>query len=371
MRIETLAVHSGHAVDPTTGAVAPPIQLSTTFERNPDGTYRGAYSYSRADNPNRRALELALAAVEGGADAAAFGSGIAASAAVFQALRPGDHVIAPAEAYHGTGKLLRDICIPWGLQVAFVDMTDLSAVSAAVTPRTRMIWAETPSNPQLKITDLAELAQIAHGAGAVCVVDNSWAPIVQRPLEHGADLVVHSTTKYIGGHSDVTGGAVIARESDELFQRIRMLQGTGGAIPSPFDCWLVLRGVQTLPWRMRAHSENAMKVATFLSEHPKVERVDYPGLPSHPSHAAAARQMSAFSGMLSFHVQGGREAALGAAARVRIFVRATSLGGVESLIEHRASITGESPLTPQGLLRCSIGLEHPDDLIEDLAQALG
>ena len=371
MRIETLAVHSGHAVDPTTGAVAPPIQLSTTFERNLDGTYRGAYSYSRSDNPNRRALELALAAVEGGADAAAFGSGIAASAAVFQALRPGEHVIAPAEAYHGTGKLLRDICVPWGLGVAFVDMTDLTAIAAAVTPQTRMIWAETPSNPQLKVTDLAEVARIAHYAGAACVVDNTWAPVVQRPLEQGADLVVHSTTKYIGGHSDVTGGAVIARQPDELFQRVRMLQGTGGAIPSPFDCWLVLRGVQTLPWRMRAHSENAMKVATFLAGHPKVERVDYPGLPTHPSYALAARQMSAFSGMLSFHAKGGREAALDVTAKVRIFVRATSLGGVESLIEHRASITGESPLTPQGLLRCSIGLEHPDDLIEDLAQALG
>ena len=371
MRIETLAVHSGHTVDPTTGAVAPPIQLSTTFERNPDGSYRGAYSYSRSDNPNRRALELVLAAVEGGAEAAAFGSGIAASAAVFQALRPGDHVIAAAEAYHGTGKLLRDICIPWGLQVAFVDMTDLNAVAAAVTSQTRMIWAETPSNPQLKVTDLAEVSTIAHGAGAVCVVDNTWAPIVQRPLEQGADLVVHSTTKYIGGHSDVTGGAVIARESSELFQRIRMLQGTGGAIPSPFDCWLVLRGVQTLPWRMRAHSDNALRVAEFLATHPKVERVDYPGLPSHQSHAIAARQMSAFSGMLSFHVKGGREAALSVAAKTRLFVRATSLGGVESLIEHRASITGESPLTPQGLLRCSIGLEHPEDLIEDLAQALG
>jgi len=370
MRIETLAVHSGHAVDPTTGAVAPPIQLSTTFERNADGTYRGAYSYSRSDNPNRRALELALAAIEGGAEAAAFGSGIAASAAVFQALRPGDHVLAPAETYHGTGKLLRDICIPWGLQVAFVDMTDLTAVAGAVTPQTRMVWAETPSNPQLKITDLAEVARIAHDAGAVVAVDNTWAPIVQRPLEQGADLVIHSTTKYIGGHSDVTGGAVIARESSELFQRIRMLQGTGGAIPSPFDCWLVLRGVQTLPWRMRAHSENAMKVAAFLAEHPKVERVDYPGLATNPSHGVAARQMTAFSGMLSFHVK-GRAAALAVAAKVRVFVRATSLGGVESLIEHRASITGESPLTPPGLLRCSIGLEHPDDLIEDLAQAFG
>jgi cystathionine gamma-synthase len=371
MRIETLAVHAGHKVDETTGAVAPPIQLSTTFERNADGTYRGGYSYSRSNNPNRQALEQAMAAVEGGSDAAAFGSGIAASAAVFQALRPGDHVIAPAEAYHGTGKLLRDVCVPWGLQVAFVDMTDLAAVRAALTPQTRLIWAETPSNPQLKITDLAAVSRIAHEAGALCVVDNTWAPVVQRPFEHGADLVLHSTTKYIGGHSDVTGGVVVTREAGEFFDRVRMLQGTGGAIPSPFDCWLVLRGVQTLPWRMRAHSENALAVARFLATHPNVERVDYPGLPTHPSHDVAARQMSAFSGMLAFHVKGGREAAVAVAAKVGIFVRATSLGGVESLIEHRASITGESPLTPQGLLRCSIGLEHPEDLIADLDQALG
>ena len=371
MRTETIAVHAGHAVDQSTGAVAAPIQLSTTFERHPDGSYRDGYSYSRSDNPNRRALERAMAALEVGSDAAAFGSGIAASAAVFQSLRPGDHVIAPAEAYHGTGKLLRDICIPWGLQVSFADMADLDAVRAAITTRTKLLWAETPSNPQLKVTDIAAVADIAGAAGAVCVVDNTWAPIVQKPLEHGADLVVHSTTKYIGGHCDVTGGIVVTRPGAELFPRIRMIQGTAGAVPSPFDSWLVLRGVRTLPWRMRAHSENALKVARFLESHPNVERVDYPGLPSHPSHALAARQMTGFSGMLSFHVKGGREGAIAVAAKVGIFIRATSLGGVESLIEHRASIAGESAATPPGLLRCSIGLEHADDLIEDLAQALG
>ena len=370
MRIETIAVHAGHKVDPATGAVAAPIQLSSTFERDPDGSYREGYSYSRSDNPNRRALEQGMAAVEGGNDAAAFGSGIAASAAVFQSLRPGDHVIAPGEAYHGTGKLLRDICMPWGLQVTFIDMTDLREVAAAVTKQTKLIWIETPSNPQLKVTDIAAVSEIAHAAGAICVVDNTWSPIVQKPLEHGADLVVHSTTKYIGGHCDVTGGVVVSRSSDELFQRIRLVQGTGGAVPSPFDCWLVLRGLRTLPWRMRAHSENALKVATCLEAHPNVERVDYPGLASHPSHDLAARQMNGYSGMLSFHVKGGREAAIAVAAKVRIFIRATSLGGVESLIEHRASITGENAATPPGLLRCSIGLEHADDLIEDLAQAL-
>lgn len=371
MRIETLAVHAGHAVDPATGAVAPPIQLSTTFQREADGSYASGFVYGRSGNPNRQALEKALAALEGGADAAAFGSGLAAAGAVFQALQPGDHIIVPEQAYHGTNKMLRDVFIPWRLRVAFVDMTDLKAVRAAVCPKTKIIATETPSNPLLQITDLRAVADIAHEAGALCLCDNTWAPIVQRPFETGADLIVHSTTKYIGGHSDVTGGAVITREKNALWERIRMLQGTAGAVPSPFDCWLVRRGLQTLPWRMRGHCENALKVATFLEAHPQVARVYYPGLTSDPAHDLARSQMSAFSGMLSFEVKGGREAALAVAAKVKIFIRATSLGGVESLIEHRASITGERPSTPQGLLRVSVGLEHPDDLTEDLAQALG
>lgn len=370
MRIETLAVHAGHAVDPSTGAVSAGIQLSTTFEREPDGTYRSGYSYSRSDNPNRHALEQAMAALEGGTDAAAFASGIAATAAVFQALRPGDHVIAPAETYHGTTKLLRDVLIPWGLQVDFVDMTDLDAVCAATRANTKLVWVETPSNPLLSITDLAEVASIAHAAGALCACDNTWTPIVQRPFDLGVDVIVHSTTKYIGGHCDVTGGVAIAREPSELFERARLNQQFAGGVPAPFDCWLVLRGFRTLPWRMRGHCENALKVATFLAGHSAVERVHYPGLTSDPRHELAARQMSAFGGMLSFEVKGGREPAMAAAAKTKIFIRATSLGGVESLIEHRASLTGESPLTPQGLLRCSIGLENADDLIDDLAQAL-
>ncbi len=370
MQIETLAVHAGHAVDETTGAVSAPLHLSTTFERAADGSYRRGFSYSRSDNPNRRALESALAALEGGTVAAAFGSGLAATAAVFQALAPGDHVIAPAEGYHGALNLLREVFGRWGLQVRFVDMRDLHAVREAVRPETKLIWTESPSNPQLGITDLAEVGRIARAAGALCACDNSWAPILQKPLDLGLDLVVHSTTKYIGGHCDVTGGVVIGREDNELFQRIRTNQNLVGGVPSPFDCWLTLRGLRTLPWRMRAHSENALKVATFLSNHPRVERVNYPGLRASAGHEIAARQMSAFSGMLSFEVAGGRDAAIAAAAKMRIFIQATSLGGVESLIEHRASITGESPLTPQGLLRASIGLEHPDDLIDDLAQAL-
>ncbi|MDQ6654208.1 MAG: aminotransferase class I/II-fold pyridoxal phosphate-dependent enzyme [Verrucomicrobiota bacterium] len=371
MRIETIAVHAGHSVDPSTGAVAAPIHLSTTFERSADGSYREGYSYSRANNPNRQAFEQALAALEGGSEAAAFASGVGAAAAVFQALKPGDHVIAPDQSYHGITKLLREVMVPWGLEVTFADMSDVSAVRQAMRAHTRLLWTETPSNPLLKITDLAAVSALAHENGALCICDNAWAPVVQRPFDFGVDLVMHSTTKYIGGHCDLTGGAVIALASDEFFGRIRVIQATVGAVPSPFDCWLALRGMRTLPWRMRAHSENAMRVAQFLSEHPRVERVRYPGLANDPAHELAKQQMSAFSGMLSFDVRGGAEAAMGVAAKVRLFIRATSLGGVESLIEHRASIAGEDPRTPQGLLRLSVGLENADDLIEDLAQALG
>jgi cystathionine gamma-synthase len=370
MRIETLAVHAGHSIDPATGAVATPIHLSTTFERDAEGGYPHGYIYGRSANPTRHALEEGLAALEGGEDAAAFGSGLAASSAVLQALAPGDHVIAPTDVYHGMTKLLREVYMRWGLEVSFVDMTKLDEIKQAVRPKTKLIWAETPSNPLLKITDIAAVAEIAHAAGAICACDNTWAPIVQRPLELGADLVIHATTKYLGGHSDVTGGTVIAKSKTDFFERIREIQTTCGAVPSPFDCWLILRGMRSLPWRMHAHSENALKVATWLADHQRVEAVHYPGLETHAGHEIAARQMSAFSGMLSFEVRGGREAALGVAARTEIFIRATSLGGVESLIEHRASIKGEDPRTPQGLLRLSIGLEHPDDLIEDLAQAL-
>jgi cystathionine gamma-synthase len=371
MRIETLAVHAGRQIDASTGAVSAGICLSTTFERDADGSYPRGYVYGRSDNPNRHALEQALAAVEGGTDAAAFGSGLAAIAAVFQALKAGDHVIVAAETYHGTAKLLREVFAPWGLEVSFVDMTDTAAISAALQPNTKLLWSETPSNPLLKITDLAAVAEIAHGAGAICACDNTLVPIVQKPFECGVDLVVHSTTKYVGGHCDVTGGVVVTSAPNELFDRVRLIQTSAGAVPAPFDCWLVLRGVRTLPWRMRAHSENALAVATFLTSHPAVATVNYPGLPGHARHDLAARQMTAFGGLLSFETKGGRDAAIAMAAKTKIFTQATSLGGVESLIEHRASVIGESSSTPQALLRCSIGLEHADDLIEDLAQALG
>jgi cystathionine gamma-synthase len=387
MKIETLAVHAGLEVDPATGAVTPPIHLSTTFEREADGSYPHGFIYARSGNPNRQSLEKCLCEMEGGAAAAAFSSGSAATAAVFQALSSGDHVIAPGDCYHGTAALLRDVFARWGLEATFVDMTDPAQVQRAIRPNTRLVWVETPSNPLLKVTDIARAAAIAHEAGALCACDNTWAtPVLQRPLELGADLAVHATTKYLGGHSDVLGGAVVARAEDDFFARVRKVQTTCGAVPSPFDCWLTRRGIRTLPLRVRAHSENAMRVAAFLSEHPRVEAVHYPGLKGHPGHEVAARQMrlpsplgeglggegmSAFGGMVSFQVKGGREDAVKVAARVKLFTRATSLGGTESLIEHRASIEGPSTRTPDNLLRMSIGLENGDDLIEDLAQALG
>ncbi len=371
MKIETLAVHAGHTIDPTTGAVSAPIHLSTTFERDIEGTYSRGFMYTRNDNPNRQALERGISILEGGEASAAFGSGTAAAMALFQALAPGDHVLAHVDAYYGTSRLLREIFLPWGLDADFLDMSNLDEVKKALRPETKLAWVETPSNPLLKIVDLAPVAGIVHEAGALCVCDNTWAPVLQRPFELGTDLILHSTTKYFGGHCDVAGGIVIAKKESEFFQRVRSIQYSGGAVPSPFDCWLILRGMRTLPWRMRAHSENGMKIADFLVQHPQIERVHYPGLRSHPGHEIADRQMSMFGGMLSFQVKGGRNAAMSVAERTKIFIRATSLGGVESLIEHRASIEGAGTTSPENLLRLSIGLENADDLIEDLDQALG
>lgn len=371
MRLETLAVHAGSRIDPATGAVAPPLYLSTTFERAADGSYPRGYIYARQGNPNREALEEAMAALEGGAVAMAFASGSAAAFAVLQALAPGDHLVAPRDLYHGLARLFREIAAAWGLSISFVDMTDPAAVASAIRPETRLIWVETPSNPMLRITDIPRIAALAHAAGARCICDNTMAtPILQRPLALGADGVVHSATKYLGGHSDAMGGVVVLKEEDAFARRIREIQVTGGAVLSPFESWLILRGLRTLPCRMRIHAENAMRVAAFLAQHPAVEAVHYPGLPTHPGHAVAARQMHGFGGLVSFQVRGGREAALRVAARVRLFIRATSFGGPESLIEHRASIEGPGTATPEDLLRLAIGLEHPDDLIEDLDQAL-
>ncbi|MFL6515896.1 MAG: trans-sulfuration enzyme family protein [Chthoniobacterales bacterium] len=370
MKIETLAVHAGHTIDPATGAVATPIYLSTTFERDVDGAYSRGHMYTRNSNPNRQMLERGIAAIEGGAAAAAFGSGMAAASAVFQTLSPHDHVLAHVDAYYGVTRVLRDIFERWQLEVDSIDMTDVSAVKKALRPNTKVIWTETPSNPLLKIVDLAAIADIASNAGAISVCDNTWGPIIQRPLDLGINIVLHSTTKYFGGHCDVLGGILVAQKENEFFERVRSIQYGAGAVPSPFDCWLVLRGVHTVPWRMRAHCENAMKIAEHLSNHPAVERVHYPGLPIHPGHDIARKQMSMFGGMMSIEVKGGRVAAMRVAANTKIFIRATSLGGVESLIEHRASVEGPGTTSPENLLRLSIGLENADDLIEDLEQAI-
>src|SRR5881398_1788272 len=309
-RVETLAVHAGHEVDPATGAVSAPIHLSTTFERDVEGTYSRGFMYTRNDNPNRKALEQGVSALEGGAAAAAFGSGMAAAMGLLAALAPGDHVLAHVDAYYGTSRLLRDLFLRWKLEADFTDMSNLPAVKKALRPKTKLAWMETPSNPLLKIVDLAAVAKLVHDAGAVCVCDNTWAPVLQRPFDLGANFILHSTTKYFGGHCDVLGGIVVAKEGSDFFQRICSIQYEGGAVPSPFDCWLILRGMRTLPWRMRAHSENALKIAEFLARHPKVKRVHYPGLQSHPGHKIAAAEMSMFGGMLSLEVKDGYDAAM-------------------------------------------------------------
>jgi cystathionine gamma-synthase len=352
--------------------VTPALQLSTTFRRAADGSFPSGYVYTRDGNPNRTALESAMAALEGGSAAVAFASGMAATMAVFQTLAPGDHVVAPVDAYFGTAKLLREHFAAWGLEVSFVDMTSPGAVREALRPSTRLIWMETPSNPTIAITDLAAIAAIAKAAGVATACDNTWAtPFLQRPLALGVDLAMHSTTKYLSGHCDVMGGVIVARDRGALVDRLRSLQMHGGAVPSPFDSWLVLRGIRTLPWRMRAHCSNAAAVAAFLVGDRRVERVHYPGLASDPGHEVAARQMTAPGGMLSFVVPGGRPQAFAVSSRMRLITRATSLGGPESLVEHRASIEGPATRAPEGLLRVSIGLEHPDDLVADLDQALG
>jgi cystathionine gamma-synthase len=371
MRIETRAVHAGRHIDPATGAVTAPIHLSTTFERAPDGTYPLGFSYSREGNPNRTMLEECLADLEGGKEALVFSSGLAVATAVLQGLEPGDHIVAPDDVYFALRQVIGGVFGKWGLETTYVDTTNLDAVRAALRPNTRLIWLETPSNPLMKVTDLAAVAEIARETKAITVCDGTFAsPILQRPLDLGIDMVNHSTTKYISGHSDVVGGALITRYDNYLFERCRRSLHFGGSVPSPFDCWLTLRGIETLPYRMRAHSENAMHIAQCLQQHAKVEAVHYPGLPGHTGHETAARQMSAFSGMLSFQVRGNEDSAMTVAARCRLFLRATSLGGPHSFIEHRASVEGPGTRTPLNLLRLSVGLEHPQDLMGDLNQAL-
>ena len=371
MHFETKVIHSGQHVDQETGAIAPPIHLSTTFERGEDGEPSRGYSYIRDSNPTQERLEEALAAIDGAEGALAFASGMAAGAALLQTLPRGAHVILPDDCYFGYRGLGERHFERWGVAFDVVDMEELDAVRRAMRAETQVIWAESPSNPLLKVVDLRALAEIARAGGARLVVDGTFAsPALQRPIELGADVVLHSTTKYLGGHSDVQGGSLAFAKKDRWYDETLHVRELTGGVASPFNSWLIMRGMRTLAARMRVQSENAMAVARFLTNEPRVAAVYYPGLESHRGHAIARRQMSAFGGMLSFLVRGTRAETLAVAARTRLFLRATSLGGVESLIEHRQSSEGAASRTPENLLRLSVGLEHPDDLIDDLRHAL-
>jgi len=374
---ETLAIHAGQEPDPATGAVVPPIYQVSTYKQDGIGGLRGGYEYSRTANPTRAALEECLAALEGGVRGLAFASGMAAEDTLLRTIcKPGDHVVIPDDAYGGTYRLISKVLKPWGLEYDPVPVAGGDAVRAALRPDTKVVWVETPTNPLLGIADIAALAQVAHDAGALLVVDNTFAsPYLQRPLALGADVVVHSTTKYLGGHSDVLGGALVVGDI-ELGSRLAFHQNSMGAVGGPFDAWLTLRGIKTLGVRMDRHCANATRIAEFLSRHPKVSSVRYPGLPDHPGHEVAAKQMRAFGGMVSFQLAAGEEAAVAVCERTRLFILGESLGGVESLIEHPARMThasaAGSPLeVPPDLVRLSVGIEDADDLLADLERALG
>lgn len=369
MKQETIAIHSGLESEAAHRDVVPPIHKSTIFEHGGEAS-PNSWTYTRNGNPNRRQLELQLTNLENGEDAAAFSSGVAATSAVFQSLDPGDHVLAPNDVYHGTRQLLNDVMVRWGLEVDYVDMTDLGAIEKSIQENTRLLWLETPSNPMLLITDIASVCELAGEEVEVCV-DNTWpTPVNQRPLEMGAELVVHSTTKYLGGHSDLLGGAVITREQGGTFSRVRDIQGIAGAVPSPSDCWLLSRSIRTLPYRVRAHNDNAQQVAGFLEEHERVESVYYPGLPSHRGYELAQKQMKGAGGMISFLVNGTEAQTKEVVEISTLITPATSLGGVESTWEHRLSSEGDDSQTPANLIRISVGLEHPSDIEEDLGRAL-
>lgn len=370
MKPETKAIHAGHRIDPATGAVTSPIHLSTTYERDLDGEFSRGYSYTRSENPTRKELQERLCALEAGHDALVFSSGSGAFLSLAQALKAGDHVIISADLYFGVQVIFREIMGAWGLQSSFVDMTDLEAVRNAVQDNTKLLIIETPSNPQMKITDIAATAEIAHQNGALLVCDNTIpTPIFQKPFELGADFVVHSTTKYMGGYSDVLGGAVITKEDSDFWARLSRVQKIGGAVPSPFDCYMLLRGIATLPYRIKAINENTMMVAIYLEQHPQIEAVLHPALESHPQYELVKKQMTGTGGLFSILVKGGQEEAMAVTNKLRLVTRATSFGGVHTTIEHRASIE-EGTSTPKNLLRVSIGLEHPDDIIADFEQAL-
>lgn len=373
----TRAIHAGYRPDPATGAVNVPIYASSTFAQDGVGGLRGGFEYARTGNPTRAALEASLAAVEEGAFARAFSSGMAATDCALRAmLRPGDHVVIPDDAYGGTFRLIDKVFTRWDVQYTPVQLADLDAVGAAITPRTRLIWVETPTNPLLSIADITAIAELGTDRSAKVLVDNTFAsPALQQPLRLGADVVLHSTTKYIGGHSDVVGGALVTND-EELDEEFAFLQNGAGAVPGPFDAYLTMRGLKTLVLRMQRHSENACAVAEFLADHPSVSSVLYPGLPSHPGHEIAARQMRGFGGMVSVRMRAGRRAAQDLCAKTRVFILAESLGGVESLIEHpsamtHASTAGSQLEVPDDLVRLSVGIEDIADLLGDLEQALG
>ncbi|MFF3427246.1 cystathionine gamma-synthase [Streptomyces sp. NPDC002602] len=374
---ETRAIHAGNTADPRTGAVVPPIYQVSTYKQDGVGGLREGYEYSRSGNPTRTALEENLAALEGGRRGLAFASGLAAEDCLLRTLlSPGDHVVIPNDAYGGTFRLFAKVVSRWGVEWSVADTSDADSVRAALTPKTKLIWVETPSNPLLGITDIAVVADIARSAGAKLVVDNTFAsPYLQQPLALGADVVVHSLTKYMGGHSDVVGGALVTAD-EALGEELAYHQNAMGAVAGPFDSWVVLRGIKTLAVRMDRHAENAAKIVEVLARHPKVTKVLYPGLPEHPGHEVAAKQMRNFGGMISFQVAGGEEEAVAVCGRTKIFTLAESLGGVESLIEHpgrmtHASVAGSALEVPADLIRLSVGIENADDLIADLTRALG
>jgi len=377
LSIETLAIHAGQSPDPISGAVMPPIVLASTFAQQSPGVHKG-FEYSRTNNPTRQTLEACVAALEGGEHGMAFGSGCAASTTLFLTLSAGDHIVASDDVYGGTFRVLDKVMKPLGIETTWVDMTNPENVAAAMRPETKLVFVETPTNPMLKVVDIAAMVKIAHAGGAKVAVDNTFAtPVLQRPLRMGADVVVHSMTKYLNGHSDVVGGIAVSSDA-ALVEKLRFLQNSVGAVPSPFDCFLVLRGLKTLAVRMKGHVESAQKIAAFLEARPEVERVYYPGLASHPQHALARKQMRGPGGMISFVVKGGLPAARRFLEKTELFTLAESLGGVESLIEHPAIMThGSVPKAQRealgivdGFIRLSVGLEGVDDLIADLTRAL-
>lgn len=369
--LDTLAIHGGREPDPETGAVVPPLHFATTFERDADGEYRRGHVYGRQSHPTRDRLERALASIEGGSEAIAFASGLAACRSVFDSLAPDAHVVATADCYHGLKSQIGALAENRRMSVSWVDTGDTAEVASAIRDNTSLIWVESPSNPMMRIADLPALAELARDNDALLACDSTFCTAaVQRPLALGADLAVHSTTKFLGGHSDLIGGAVISRKAGSASERIREQQVLGGAIPSPFDCWLLMRSLSTMPVRLARQSASAERIAEWLSRRPEVAAVIHPSRPDHPGHDVARRDMLAWPGLLAFRVRGGEAAAKAVAGAARTFTRATSLGGVESLIEHRASIEGTGTRTPPDLIRLSVGLEHPDDLIRDLEQAL-